>query len=97
MGFLKIIKAKFMVNSLAELQAGAVIANNIFMVGIAEIAVVVLYLYPRTMHIGFFLLLSWLGGALAIHVVSKAKPIPLIFIILLWVSAYLRDPSLFPF
>ena len=97
MGFLKIIKAKFMVDSLSELQRGEFLVKIMILIGVAEIAVVVLYLYPPTMHIGFFLLLSWLGGALAMHLVSKVKPIPLLFIILLWVSAYLRDPSLFSF
>ena len=96
MGFLKIFKAKFMINSMSQLQTGPLIAN-IRLVGIIEVLVTLVYLYPPTMHIGFFLLLSWLGGALALHIASKAKPIPLIFIIILWVSAYLRDPSLFAF
>jgi hypothetical protein len=48
------------------------------------------------MHIGFFLLCSWLGAAAMIHIGAKDKPfVPFIFIVLVWVSAYLRDPLLF--
>ncbi|MCK9403489.1 MAG: hypothetical protein M0Q26_08825 [Chitinophagaceae bacterium] len=87
-----------MLENLGKLNTGTFIVNNLRLVGVVEAVFVFLFLIPSTMHIDFFLLLSWFGGAIMIHVASEDKPIPpIIFLIVAWVSAYLRDPSLFGF
>ena len=97
-GIAKIAKAKPVLDNLAKLQTGSFIPNNLRLVGMAEVLVVALFILPATMHLGFFLLCSWLGGAMMIHIASDDKPIPpVILLILVWVSAYLRDASLFTF
>lgn len=94
-GFFKVIKAKPVMENLAKFQTGSFISKNLRLTGLAEMLCVVLFFIPATMHIGFFLLCSWLGGATMIHLISNDKPIPIVFLILVWVSAYIRDPSLF--
>ena len=87
-----------MLENLGKLNTGTFIVNNLRLVGVVEAVFVFLFLIPSTMHIDFFLLLSWFGGAIMIHVASEDKPIPpIIFLIVALVSAYLRDPSLFGF
>lgn len=94
-GFFKVIKTKPVMENLAKFQTGPFISNNLRLTGIAEMLCVVLFFIPATMHIGFFLLCSWLGAATMIHLISNDKPIPIVVLILVWVSAYIRDPSLF--
>ena len=96
-GFFKVLKTKSVMDNLAKFQTGSLINNNLRLTGIAEMVCVILFFIPATMHIGFFLLCSWLGGATMIHLISNDKPIPLVVLVLVWVSAYIRDPSLFGF
>ena len=65
----------------------------ILVIGIVEIACVVLYLIPRTAILGAVLLTGYLGGAIATHVRVQDNFIgPAIFGVLVWLGLYLRDP-----
>jgi hypothetical protein len=89
-------KVKPVFDNIVKMNAGDVVINNIRLFGVIKFIICVLFLLPETMHIGFFLLCSWLGAAAMIHIGAKDKPfVPFIFIVLVWVSAYLRDPLLF--
>lgn len=90
------VKAKPMMENMARLNTGSFIKKNFLLTGFAKIILVALYFIPATMPIGFFLLCSWYGGAIMIHLASEDSPLfPSIFLISLWVSAYLMDPELF--
>ncbi len=54
-GFMKVIKAKPVMENMAKLQTGDLVKNNLRLFGIAEITCVALFFIPVTMHIGFFL------------------------------------------
>jgi hypothetical protein len=61
--------------------------------GVVEIACIVLYLIPRTAVLGAVLLTGYLGGAVATHVRIHDNFIPpVIGGVLVWLALYLRDP-----
>lgn len=66
--------------------------------GVVELASVVLYLIPRTSVVGFVLLIGYLGGALATNLTHgfstmQAMPIYVLFA-LMTLDAWLRKPEL---
>jgi hypothetical protein len=65
------------------------------MLGISELILLGLLLYPKTMRIGFFLLCGYFGGAMATHLshhdMFLAPAVPLFFICL---NVFLRDKYL---
>jgi hypothetical protein len=68
----------------------------ITLLGIMQLIFVALFLYPKTMKLGFALLSCYLAGALAAEL-SHDGPmqnaaIPLAF---LWIAAFLRDHTVF--
>ncbi len=83
-------------DNMAKLNTGSFIKKNFLLTGFAKVILLALFFIPATSHIGFFLLCSWYGGTIAIHLSSEDSPLfPSIFLISLWLSAYLMDPSLF--
>jgi hypothetical protein len=65
-------------------------------IGLLEIALVIVYLVPRTAVLGAVLLTGYLGGAVATHVRigDPSAVTPLIVGVLLWAGLYLRDARL---
>ena len=64
--------------------------------GIAELLFVALFLWPRTMKMGFFLLTGYFGGAMAVewsH--GNFFVVPGTILSIIWIAAYLRDAALF--
>lgn len=65
-------------------------------IGLLEIGSVLLYLYPPTLRVGFFLLNAFFGGAVATTLQRGDRPWPpLLMLLALWVVAWLRGPHLF--
>jgi hypothetical protein len=64
-------------------------------IALLEIAVLLIYLFPRTSVLGAILLTGYLGGAVLTHVrVGDAFFGPLIPGVLAWAGLWLRDPRL---
>jgi hypothetical protein len=64
--------------------------------GVAELSFVLLFLWPRSLRIGFFLLTGYFGGAMAVELSQHIVFImPGFILALVWVGAYLRDGYLF--
>jgi len=64
--------------------------------GIAELFFVSLFLWPRSLRIGFFLLTAYFGGAMAVELSQHIFFImPAVILALVWLAAWLRDRSLF--
>ena len=64
--------------------------------GAAELIFTTLFLLPRTAKIGFLLLTAYFGGAIAVELSHGAAVVfPAIILTIIWISAYLREPSLF--
>ena len=67
-------------------------ADSLMWIGIAELAVTLVYLFPRTSYLGAILLTGYLGGATATHVRIGENFIPPVFLgVLVWLGLYLRD------
>jgi hypothetical protein len=64
--------------------------------GIAELLFVSLFLWPRSLRIGFFLLTGYFGGAMAVELSQHFFFImPAVILTMVWLGAWLRDGSLF--
>ena len=66
--------------------------DQMTVLGVVELACVVLYLIPQTAVLGAILLKAYLGGATSTHVrISDPFFIPIIVGILVWLGLYLRE------
>src|SRR5262249_21493605 len=65
-------------------------------IGAGELVSAILLLVPRTASLGILLTSSFWGGAICLHM-SKGEPFVLqsVFLLLIWVGAYLRVPGTF--
>jgi len=64
--------------------------------GLTELLFVSLFLWPRSLRIGFFLLTAYFGGAMAVELSQHIFFImPAVILALVWLAAWLRDGSLF--
>ncbi|MBN8788624.1 MAG: DoxX family protein [Terrimonas sp.] len=90
-GIMKLAGSEQIVTGLSKIGYGSLIS----ILGIAELVFVALLWIPKTWKVGFFFLLSYLGGAAAIEVSGGKGAVALIFIALLWAGAYLRDNFMF--
>ncbi|SRR5260221_1402179 len=90
--FAKVLKVQAVVDSFTKIGVG----EYTQILGLFELVFIALYLIPRTMKIGFLLLCSYLGGAIATHLSHHEDFFqPVIPLALIWVTAFLRDGSLF--
>ena len=63
--------------------------------GILEILIIGLLIYPRTGVLGSLLLMCYLGGVMATHLVlHQPLAIPITLQVLVWISAAIRFPEL---
>ena len=70
-------------------------ANVGLVLGIVELACVVLYLIPQTAVLGAILITGYLGGAVATHVrLNESIIFPVAIGIILWLGLYFRDSRL---
>lgn len=64
--------------------------------GVAELLFMALFLFSRSMNIGFLLLTGYFGGAMAVELSHGTLPFaPGIILSGVWVAAYARHASIF--
>lgn len=63
--------------------------------GLIELLSVILFFYPKTYKIGFYLLCCYLGGALATELGHGQPPMSALLLVLFWVSVFIKDKSNF--
>jgi len=90
-GVMKVIGSQQMVDGLTKAGFG----NYIVLFGLIELVAVALLWIPKTRNIGFFLVCSYLGGALSTELGHGQSPSAAVLLALLWISMFLRDRSLF--
>src|SRR6478672_184352 len=88
---LKFINFPFLVQSFSEMG----LAQYLKVFGCAELLLVLLFLYPGTMMIGFLLLTAYFGGAIAVEISHGTFIIPSLILSIIWIAAFLRDPAIF--
>jgi hypothetical protein len=90
-GIMKLAGAENVVTLLTRAGLGSYI--KVF--GIIELISVAVFLYPQTYKIGFLLLCCYLGGALSIELAEGQPPVASFFLVILWISGYLKNKSMF--
>lgn len=91
-GIMKLIGNEVVVSKMTTLGVG----DYITILGVMEITFITMFLIPKTMKAGFILLTSYFSGAIAtdlshgVNIIAAAIPL-----VLVWISAYLRDSSIF--
>ncbi|MFM7021671.1 MAG: DoxX family protein [Flavobacteriales bacterium] len=88
---MKLVGAQQVVGGLSKIGLG----NYIVLLGLVELLSVILLWIPKTSNIGFFLVCSYLGGALSIELAGNQPPSAAILLTVIWIAAFLRDRSLF--
>ncbi len=84
------------ISQLVELYTRIGLLPYLKLLGLAEIALAGLFLSSRTMKVGFLLLTSYLGGAMAVELSHGTIFIaPGLILTLVWITAYLRDKTIF--
>jgi len=70
--------------------------NELFVLGVIELACALLYVIPRTAFLGAILVTGYLGGAIATHarIGDLAFLSPLALGVFAWAGLYLRDDRL---
>lgn len=91
-GIMKLIGAEEVTRKLTEAGVG----DYIPVLGIMELLFAALFLYPKTMKVGFLLLTCYFAGAMATdlsHGITMANSAMVLSLI--WIAAFLRDRSIF--
>ena len=91
-GFMNLTKNQAAVDTMTKVGVG----NYLTLLGVMEIVFMALFLYPKTMKIGFILLSCYFAGAMATEL-SHNGPMqnPAIPLVLVWIAAFLRDRYIF--
>lgn len=91
-GAMKLIGGEQIVTALTK----AGVQDYITVLGLMEISFAALFLYPKTMKVGFLLLTCYFAGAIATDL-SHGNPMigAVIILTLVWIAAFLRDRMLF--
>jgi uncharacterized membrane protein YphA (DoxX/SURF4 family) len=91
-GIMKLAGLEDVVRTLTQMG----LENYIKALGVMEILFVVLFLISKTRKLGFILLSCYFSGAIATELSHDGNYLSPVFpLILIWVSAYLRDKSIF--
>lgn len=91
-GITKAISYPWSVDGLAKVG----IPNGAPILGLMEISFLAIFLFPKTMRIGFILLSSYYAGAMATELThGNSMMAPAIPLLIIWITAFLRDQSIF--
>lgn len=91
-GLMKAIQLPWSVDGLVKFN----LPNAATPLGLMEITFAILFVFPKTMRIGFILLCCYFAGAMATELSHDGSMLnPGIPLILIWTTAFLRDKSLF--
>ncbi len=88
---MKLTGAKQVVEGLTKAGLG----NYIMLIGVIELVSVALFLIPKTTKIGFYLLCSYLCGAIVMELASGQAPSAAVFLSIIWVAVYMRNKTMF--
>jgi hypothetical protein len=90
-GIMKLSHNPEIVETLTKVGMG----SYLIPLGLMEIGFAALFIYPKTMKIGFILLTCYFAGALATELSHGAAFNAVLPLALIWIAAFLRDPSIF--
>ena len=92
LGVLKLAGNRRVIHELTALGVG----RHLRVLGVMEVAFATLFIIPATFKLGFLLASCYFAGAIATELShGKLKANPFVPIVLLWIGAFIRDPSIF--
>lgn len=92
-GVMKVIGAE--PESVMQFLTGHGFGNYITALGLTELIIAALFIYPKTTKIGFLLASCYFGGALCLEISGGQPPASAIFLALLWIAMFLRNREMF--
>ncbi|MBO9611613.1 MAG: DoxX family protein [Dyadobacter sp.] len=90
-GVMKLSQSPEMLEKLSEVGVGSYLVP----LGLMEIGFTALFVYPKTMKIGFILLTCYFAGAIATELSHGTAFNAVLPLALIWIAAFLRDASIF--
>ena len=90
-GVMKLIGTRQIIDTLSKVG----VVQYLIPLGLMEIIFAGLFVYPKTMRVGFILLSCYFAGALATELSHQTPLNALLPIILIWIAAVLRDKHVF--
>lgn len=90
-GIMKLTKSPEIVETLTKVG----VADYLVPLGLMEIGFTALFVYPKTMKIGFILLTCYFAGALATELSHGTPFNAALPLALIWIAAFLRDATIF--
>lgn len=90
-GIMKLTRSEAVMSSLGKMG----VADFVMPLGVMEITFAVLFIYPKTMKIGFILLSCYFAGALATELSHASALNAILPMGLIWVATFLMDRSIF--
>lgn len=90
-GILKFTQSPEVMETLAKVG----VDKQVLFLGAMEVGFALLFIYPKTMKLGFILLSCYFAGAIATEL-SHGMPLNAVTpIVLVWIATYLRDKTAF--
>jgi hypothetical protein len=65
------------------------------LLGVIQLVIGVLVIYPKTNKLGFLLASCFFSGALSLEIAGLQPPVSAFFLILLWTSMFLKNRKMF--
>jgi hypothetical protein len=90
-GLMKLSGSEEIISTLGKVG----VAEHLVVLGLMEIVFAALFIYSKTMRLGFILLSCYFSGALATELSHQMPLNALMPLILIWIAAFLRDPQIF--
>lgn len=90
-GVMKLTQSKEIVDTLGKVG----VASSVIPLGLMEIGFAALFIYPKTMKLGFILLSCYFAGALATELSHGTPFNAFLPLVLIWIAAFLRDKTIF--
>lgn len=82
-------------NGNAEMAKSLGGESNMLILGVLELVMVVLFLYPKTGVVGALLMMAYMGGAMTVHLTTgQPIAIPTVIQCLIWITSAVRFPEL---
>lgn len=69
--------------------------HSILLLGLTELLIAALLIYPKTNKIGFLLASGYFSGAFCLELAGHQIPAAAVFLMILWTAMYLKNKAMF--
>jgi hypothetical protein len=92
-GTMKIIDAE--PTSVVQFLTKAGFGDYLKVLGMTELMIAALILYPKTNRIGFLLASCFLAAAFCLEIAGRQPTVSVVFLVILWISMFLKNKEIF--